>query len=87
MLNDEQTCSGNTSLVMSIDRTKVQPGTLTMPVAGVSVGGSVGTTNCNAWTGTIQWVDVPSWSLTFNLTCSQAGLSSFTLSGTMSGQA
>jgi hypothetical protein len=63
-VTDTTTCGNNQSVTVGIDRTKTQPGAITMPAAGVFVDVVGGGSNCAAWTGTIQWVDVPSWSLT-----------------------
>ena len=75
------------SIGMSLDRSKVTAGaTVTLPATGASVSYSDATTNCSQWTGTINWVaDVPSWKLTANLTCSDAGKTSIKIAGTFQG--
>lgn len=46
------------------------------------------TKSCSQWTGTVSWgSDVPSWSITLNLTCSETGKSGIQLVGTFSGDA
>jgi hypothetical protein len=45
------------------------------------------TKTCTQWTGTVTWgSDVPSWSVTLNVTCSETGKSGIRLVGTFSGE-
>ena len=74
----------------TIPRTMLAAGqTVTMPQAGVNVqltSTSDPTKTCSAWTGTMTWnSDVPNWSITFGLTCSEATKTGVTVTGTMHG--
>lgn len=84
-------CPATTYLVQfSIPRPSYAAGaTITMPATGVSAQlyDSTDTTkSCTQWTGTMMWnSDVPTWKVTFNLTCSEAGKTGVTMTGTMQG--
>ncbi len=83
-------CTASTvGVTTSILRSAVSPGTaITMPSPNVSLSlnSSDPTKSCSAWTGTVTWdSDVPSWKITYNVTCSQVGKTGVTLTGTISG--
>jgi len=75
-------------LNVDIDRSKYQPGTLTLPGDGGLTGVYISSTSgCTQWGGTLTWGDVPSWSIQIDVSCTQSGLADagIAVSGTMSG--
>jgi hypothetical protein len=56
------------------------------PTDGLTLAAQVGDVTCNSWTGTMRLdSDLPTWSVTINATCADAGKGSFKVIGTMSG--
>jgi hypothetical protein len=76
---------------ISIDRAQGSAGTLfALPTASaVRVSYSAHTPDsvyCSSWTGTVNWIaDVPSWKLSADLTCSEAGKSAIRITGSFQG--
>ncbi|WP_223759886.1 hypothetical protein [Myxococcus sp. RHSTA-1-4] len=81
--------SGLTYLTLQMKRPLTSPGQVfTLPDSRVSLSLDPfqSARSCRAWTGTVTWnSEVPSWSVTFNATCSEAGKSDIRLTGTWSG--
>lgn len=60
--------------------------TYSFPTIGVYLVAVAGDVTCNNWTGTLRLdSDLPTWSVTINATCADAGKGSFKVIGTMSG--
>ena len=60
--------------------------TYSFPTIGVYLVAVAGDVTCNNWTGTVRLdSDLPTWSVTINATCADAGKGSFKVIGTMSG--
>ena len=56
------------------------------PTDGMTLSATVGEVTCYSWTGTMRLdSDLPTWSVTINATCADAGKGSFKVIGTMSG--
>lgn len=77
-----------TNLGLTIPRSTVVVGqTITLPFKDASVSYSRGGQSCYSWTGTVRFdSDVPTWKVTLNLTCSEAGEQTTKLVGTLSGE-
>ncbi|WP_158501666.1 collagen-like protein [Vitiosangium sp. GDMCC 1.1324] len=74
---------------LSLKRPMTTPGeVISLPNSRVylSLSSYDSTKSCSTWTGTVTWnSDVPSWSVTFDATCSETGKSSIRFTGTFSG--
>jgi collagen triple helix repeat protein len=77
------------SLQVSLKRPLSAPGqvfTLPSPSVTLVQSASDPTKSCSSWTGSVTWnSEVPSWSVTLNATCSEAGKSDIRFVGTING--
>lgn len=87
----DQTACPSTAQYMSFSfnfaRTALSVGqTVTLPLAGANVSFLGRGRSCSSWSGTLHFdSDVPSWSVTANLTCTTSGNTDIKMVGTMSG--
>ena len=82
VLETPGTCSVNV-VELSLDRTKVQPGSITLPNPAVSLAVTGG---CSTWAGTVNWIsDTPNWRVQLNATCTAPAGNTTAVNGTFSG--
>ncbi|WP_239470949.1 hypothetical protein [Archangium violaceum] len=85
------TCPSSTTnyIYLILKRPMTTPGErITLPDtrATLYLGNADSTKSCSAWTGTVTWnSEVPSWSVSLDATCSEAGKSHIRLTGTFNG--
>jgi hypothetical protein len=73
--------------VVFVDRNVVTAGaSITMPSPAVSLTVNNAGVTCSAWTGTVRLVsDLPTWSISYNVQCSEAGKTGLRVVGIVSG--
>lgn len=78
----------STLISLRLDRERLPDvgATYSFPTIGMYLIATAGDVTCNNWTGTMRLdSDLPTWSVTINATCADAGKGSFKVIGTMSG--
>lgn len=85
----QSSCPANiTSITAGFDRKKLPNVGVnySFPTDGMTLSATIGDATCFNWTGTMRLdSDLPTWSVTINATCADAGKGSFKVIGTMSG--
>jgi hypothetical protein len=90
-VNDSAMCPPQFHILsVYLDRASVSAGqTVTLPNAAIKLQLNdiePGTKSCQAWTGSLTFdSDVPSWKVSFNVTCSENNKTDVTLSGSIQG--